>query len=82
MKGKSGMTYTGENPDGQFRADVLASGETSWASNALRFDTKADALAYARNLASRWLSVIKVRAVEISTPAREPYITGSEDESW
>ena len=34
------MAYAGECTDGQYRADILASGETSWASNALTFDTE------------------------------------------
>ena len=74
--------YAGETPDGQYRAEMLASGETSWASNALTFDTRENALAYARDLAGRWTLVDKWRAVEISTPVREAYVPGSEDGGW
>lgn len=62
----------------QWRAEVLCFNEPGWASNALRFDTEAEALAYAWNLRSRWMLVDKVRAVPDSTPEREYYVEGSE----
>jgi len=74
--------YAGETTDGQFRAEILASGETNWTSNALTFDTREHAIEYARNLAGRWMQVEKWRAVEISAPERQAYQSGSEDGTW
>jgi hypothetical protein len=68
--------------EGPFRAEVLCAGESRWAGNALRFDTKADGLEYAQDLASRWTLVKKWRVVTDDTPEREDYNEGSEDGSW
>jgi hypothetical protein len=57
----------------QYRVDVLAAGESNWASNALRFDSKEAALAYADDLSSRWLLVVAYRAVLDSVPQRQPF---------
>jgi hypothetical protein len=65
-----------------WRADVLARGETTWASNALRFDSRDGALSYARELSGRWMAVDKWRAVTSDTPSGQAYTPGSEDGSW
>jgi hypothetical protein len=49
---------------GKFKVEVLADNSGVWAGNLLRFDTIADAEAYARDLASRWLLVHDWRVVE------------------
>ena len=47
-----------------WKAEVIADGSGTWAGNALRFATKAEAEAYARNLAGRWMLVREWRAAE------------------
>ena len=71
-------------PDGtQVRAEVLLRGEVNWASSALRFGTRDNALKYARDLAARWVAVMKWRAVPVTTPERERYQDGTaEVGSW
>lgn len=66
----------------RFRAEVLASGESTWATNGLRFDTRDEALDYAVDLSGRWMAVQKWRAVDESTPFREVYQDGSADGGW
>lgn len=56
---------------GAFRVDVQGVGETIWVSNALRFDTEAEAEAYARDLFARWMGMQAWRVVPESTPERE-----------
>lgn len=55
----------------EYRVDIAAAGETTWASNALRFSTVADAEAYALDLAMRWTAVVNWRVVLDTTPERE-----------
>jgi hypothetical protein len=62
-----------------FRVDVLASGETRWASNARRFETEDEGREYARDLWRRWLAVKAARVVPADTPKREVYEPGSEN---
>lgn len=47
-----------------WKIEVLAHGEKTWASNALRFATREEAEAYASDLFRRWTSVEGTRAVE------------------
>lgn len=54
-----------------YRVDIAAVGEKAYASNALRFDSKADAEAYALDLAMRWTAVVSWRVVPSTTPERE-----------
>jgi hypothetical protein len=72
----------GHTEDTQFRAEVVARGETHWASSGLRFDTRDEALEYVEDLARRWVLVIKYRAVAVSVPERERYVNGTEDGGW
>jgi hypothetical protein len=66
----------------KFRVDVKVVGENSWATNALRFDTEPEALAYAHDLYSRWSSAERMRVVPDTTPDREPYVPGSAHADW
>jgi hypothetical protein len=66
-------------PTGPFRAEVIASSDMHWSTNALRFPTKEEALSYAANLGRRWLLVTHYRAVQESVPQNQPYEAGSED---
>lgn len=59
-------------PDGPFRVDVKVYGETTWATNALRFATESDAKVYAEDLSGRWMLVERFRVVPSDTPDREP----------
>jgi len=60
--------------EGKYRVDVaVADGSTTWASNALRFDTVEEAKAYGDNLSGRWMLVDRFRVVEdATTPQRQP----------
>jgi hypothetical protein len=60
----------------KYRIDVLALHETSWATNALRFDTPEAAEAYGRDLYSRWTMVDKMSVVPDDVPDRQPYVEG------
>lgn len=53
-----------------------------WYCNELRFATREEALDYAGNLASRWTSVTRYRAVDDSVPSHQEYEPGSEDKSF
>lgn len=64
---------------GAFRVDVLAIGEYRWATNALRFDTKEAASAYAVDLFTRWTMADHMRVVPSDHAEHEAYVTGSED---
>ena len=47
-----------------YKVEVLVSGETTWASNALRFATTEEAEIYGKDLFRRWLLVKEWRIVE------------------
>jgi hypothetical protein len=47
-----------------WKPEVIADNSGVWTGNALRFATKEEAEAYARDLYSRWTSVRETRAVE------------------
>jgi|TARA_Y100000310_G_C20642164_1_gene794598 hypothetical protein len=47
-----------------FLAEVIADSSGTWATNALRFATRADAEAYAVDLSTRWTAVRDWRVVE------------------
>lgn len=51
-----------------FAPEVIADSSGKWCGNALRFATREEAEANARNLASRWLLVRDTRAVESADP--------------
>lgn len=60
--GVSRRVTSGES--GPYRVEVLAYGETEWATNQLRFETVDEARAYMLNLVGRWLAVEKARVVD------------------
>ena len=64
--------------EGKYRVDVSVPGESTWATNALRFDTVEEATDYARDLLGRWLQPDLARVVESDTPDRETVDTGDE----
>ena len=47
-----------------YKVEVLVSGETTWASNALRFATTQEAEIYGKDLFRRWLAVKEWRIAE------------------
>src|SRR6266516_3217943 len=57
----------------KLRVDVLARGETRWATNALEFDTPEEARLYALDLRSRWTLAEQMRVVPVSRPRGERY---------
>lgn len=71
-----GPTGVDEQP-GSWRVDVTTTGDSTWATNALRFDTEENARLYARDLTGRWFAVKDYRIVPAETPDREPYVQGA-----
>lgn len=63
----------------KYRVDVLATGETRWANNALTFDTEGEAAAYGRDLWFRWTSAELISVVPTTVPEREPYVDGERE---
>ena len=51
-----------------FKAEVIADSSGTWAGNALRFATRAEAEVYAKDLYSRWTAVKEWRVVESTDP--------------
>ena len=48
-----------------WRVEVIADNSGNWAGNALTFTDKAEAWAYARDLAARWTLVRDIRVVPV-----------------
>ena len=63
---------------GPWRCDVTDD-LRGWASNALRFDTKEQALAYGSELGSRWMAMKAYRAVPSDHAEREQVDPTSDD---
>lgn len=57
-----------------WRPMVLVQGE--WAGNALRFATKEEAEANARDLSGRWMLVMDARADESTDPVNYRWVNG------
>lgn len=55
----------------RYRVDVRGVGETRWSSNALEFDSEAEATQYAIALLDRWYGADGFRVVPVDTPRRE-----------
>lgn len=53
-------------------AQVVADSSGQFVGNGLRFETHAQALAYARDLARRWTMVTDYRVVESDDPVNQP----------
>ena len=58
-----------------YKAEVIADSSGKWVSNALRFATLAEAESYGHELASRWMAVRQVRAVESADPVNYRFNT-------
>lgn len=69
-------------PSGPWRVEVLAYGETRWATNAVEYVTREAAYAAARNLRHRWIMADKLRVVPTSTPRSQAYEEFSEHLGW
>ena len=59
-----------------YKPQVLIKGETEFSDNALSFATYEEAYKNAFDLASRWMSVNKFRAVESNEPVTHKYEDG------
>jgi hypothetical protein len=69
--------------EGPFRCEVVTGTDRTWASNALRFQSKEEAVAYGSELFGRWMAPNpRWRGVDESVPERQEYVPGSEDRSW
>ena len=66
-------TMVDETPDmtetkTKYRAEVGATGENTWSSNSMEYDTEDEAKNWLRGLASRWFGYNVSRVVPVSTP--------------
>lgn len=68
--GERAFNAHGRDCPALYRAEVDV-GEGVWHTNALRFDTEAEAKAYAADLHARWTLVRRSRVVTNDTPLRE-----------
>lgn len=59
-----------------FKPEVVVDASGKWYGNALRFATREEAEASARDLAYRWLAVREWRAVESDEPVNYRYVDG------
>ena len=59
-----------------FKAEVQADSSGTWAGNALRFETEAEAAAYGDDLAGRWTLVRAVRTTESNDPVNYRFVDG------
>lgn len=59
-----------------YKPEVIADSSGKWYDNALRFATYDEALASAKDLASRWMLVREYRAVESPDPVNYQLIDG------
>ena len=60
-----------------FAPEVQADRSGTWAGNALRFATEAEADAYARDLARRWFLVTATRVVPSHDPVNYAIVDGA-----
>lgn len=60
-----------------YAAEVLVSGETKFAGNAVRLATREQAEAYAKDLMWRWLAVREWRVVESEDPVNYAFVPGN-----
>ena len=68
-----------ERANMQYRPEILAVGETTWANNAVECETYEEAAASARQTFMNWFAADTWRVVTTDTPKRQPYVPGSED---
>lgn len=60
-----------------WKPEVIADSSGKWCGNGLRFATKEEAEANARNLMMRWFAVTDTRATESSDPVNYAWVDGS-----
>jgi hypothetical protein len=75
-KGKNlcGNCYDEEMKETKWRVDCQGTGENIWSSNGLEYDDSFKAVAYAKDLYSRWMGMVAWRVVPTSTPRQERVI--------
>lgn len=54
-----------------YKAEVIADNSGTWAGNALRFATQAEAESYVQNLSLRWSAVRETRVVPSDDPVTD-----------
>ncbi len=59
-----------------WRPEVIADNSGQWTPNGLRFATKEEAEANARDLSMRWFAVTDTRATESTDPVNYSYTNG------
>lgn len=59
-----------------WKMEVQANSTDTWRDNALRFEDKSEAIAYARDLMMRWMAVREVRTVYTNEPATHAWRGG------
>ena len=59
------------------KVEVLVDGDTSWVSNALRFETTEEAESYGKDLFRRWLAVKEWRIADSDEPVNYRINNGS-----
>lgn len=63
----------------KYRYDVLVVGESTWANNAMVYDTPEQANEAAMDKYTVWTAMKAWRVVEADAPTHEFYVEGSED---
>ena len=59
-----------------WKPEVRVANDERWYDNAVRCETEAEALAYARDLEARWTSVREIRATECNDPVNGKWVDG------
>jgi hypothetical protein len=62
----------------KFRAEVTGIGEMVWSSNAMEYDTEAQAKEWLDGLSTRWFGYDLSRVVTVDTPQRQPVLFESD----
>jgi hypothetical protein len=60
-----------------FKPEVIADASGQWSSNACRFETEAEAEAYAHDLFMRWTLVRETRVVQCNDPVVCRFVNGA-----
>ena len=59
-----------------WKPEVRVPVDNKWYDNAIRFETEAEAYAYARELESRWTQVREIRTSEVDDPVNADWVDG------
>ena len=59
-----------------WKPEVIADTSGKFVGNSLRFETKAEAMANAYDLMSRWSAVVMIRAITSGDPVSHRYVNG------